>query len=149
MKNYYYAALLVLLTACQQVKVPETFKQSNQLPTIYPEYTDVTVPVNIAPLSFELQQIGAAQNETFSQMVARYSFGSDEIVCGGDALKACPDIDEWKQLAQKASGKAIQVEVFAERNGQWTRFKPFNIFVSPDSIDAYLSYRHLAFLRHL
>ena len=141
MKNYYYAALLVLLTACQQVKVPETFKQSNQLPTIYPEYTDVTVPVNIAPLSFELQQIGAAQNETFSQMVARYSFGSDEIVCGGDALKACPDIDEWKQLVQKASGKAIQVEVFAERNGQWTRFKPFNIFVSPDSIDAYLSYR--------
>ena len=137
MRKYLYGTLLILLTACQQVKVPETFKQSNQLPAIYPEYTEVTVPINIAPLTFELQQ-----PTTATQMVARYSFGSDEIVCGGDDLKACPDVDAWHQLARKASGKAISVEVYSQQqDGQWTRFKPFNIYVSPDSIDPYISYR--------
>ena len=134
MKRYLYFVLVVLLAACQQVKVPTDFTKSDQLPTIYPDYTDVTIPVNIAPLSFELQQPA-------TQMVARYSFGDEEIVCGGEDLKACPDIDEWHQLIQKASSKAINVEVFAEQDGKWTLYKPFQIFVSPDSIDPYLSYR--------
>ena len=129
-------ALGCMLTACQHVQVPSQFVQSDKLPDIYPEYTNVTVPVNIAPLTFELQQ-----PETATQMVARYSFGSEEIVCGGEDLKACPDIDAWKQLTQKAAGKAIQVDVYAEQDGKWTRFKPFSIYVSPDTIDAYLSYR--------
>ena len=80
-----------LLTACQRVSVPATFTESSELPAIYPEYTDVTVPVNIAPLTFELMQPA-------TQMVARYHFGDDEIVCGGSDLKACPDIDDWKEL---------------------------------------------------
>ena len=134
MKRYLYFVLAVLLAACQQVKVPTDFTKSDQLPTIYPDYTDVTIPVNIAPLSFELQQPA-------TQMVARYSFGDEEIVCGSKDLKACPDIDEWHQLIQKASGKAVSVEVYAEQDGKWTCFKPFEIFVSPDSIDPYLSYR--------
>ena len=134
MKKYIYFLLVILLAACQQVKVPETFSKSDKLPVIYPEYTNVTVPINIAPLSFELQQPA-------TQMVARYSFGDEEIVCGGEDLKACPDVDQWHQLAQKASGKAINVEVYAENDGKWTRFKPFEIFVSPDSIDPYISYR--------
>lgn len=136
MKRNIYFLLAILLTACQQVKVPTQFTQKDQFPAIYPEYTDVTVPINIAPLTFELQQ-----PTTATQMVARYSFGDEEIVCGGEDLKACPDIDQWKQLTKKAVGKAIQVEVFAEQDGKWTRFKPFSINVSPDSIDAYLSYR--------
>lgn len=134
MKKNIYLLLLILLTACQQVKVPETFTKSDKLPVIYPEYTNVTIPVNIAPLSFELQQPA-------TQMVARYSFGDEEIVCGGEDLKACPDVDQWHQLAQKASGKAINVEVYAEKDGKWTQFKPFEIFVLPDSIDPYISYR--------
>ena len=50
-------------------------------------------------------------------------------------------MEDWKALAAKASGKAIKVEVFAENEGKWTGYKPFSIFVSPDSIDPYLSYR--------
>ena len=38
-------------------------------------------------------------------------------------------------------GKAILVETYASKNGQWTRYKPFSIYVSPDSIDPYISYR--------
>lgn len=135
-RNRYHEGLAgaffcLLLTACGQ-QLPTNFKQSDALPKIYPDYVEVTVPVNIAPLTFEMDD----QSE---EMAVRYSFGNEEIICGG--TKSQPDIDDWKQLTAAAQGKAIQVETYASKDGQWTRFKPFNIYVSPDSIDAYISYR--------
>ena len=121
----------MLLTACSQ-QLPTAFTQSDKLPKIYPDYVEVTVPVNIAPLTFEM-------DDESDEMAVRYSFGNEEIICSG--TKSQPGISDWKQLAEAAKGKAIQVETFACKGGQWTRFKPFNIYVSPDSIDAYISYR--------
>ena len=133
MKKWMIAAFAaVLLMSCRQTSVPEQYTESNMMPKIYPEYFDVTVPVNIAPLSFELLLI-------VDDMVTRFSAEGDDIVCSG--VKVCPDIDEWKSLTEKAKGKDINVEVFAKKDGKWLRFKPFAIHVSPDSIDAYLSYR--------
>ena len=121
----------LLLTACSQ-QLPSDFVQSDALPKIYPDYVDVTVPVNIAPLTFEMDDLS-------EEMAVRYSFGDEEIICGG--TKAQPDIDDWKRLASAAQSKDIQVETYACKDGQWTKFKPFSIHVSPDSIDAYISYR--------
>ena len=124
-------SICALLVACSQ-QLPSDFTQSDKMPQIYPDYVDVTVPVNIAPLSFEMF-------DQWDEMAVRYAFGDEEIVCRGD--KAQPDIDDWKHLAAAAQGKAIEVETYARKDGQWTRFKPFNIYVSPDSIDPYISYR--------
>ena len=124
-------ALALLFCACGQ-QLPSAFTQSDELPQIYPDYIDVTVPVNIAPLTFLM-------DDDSEEMAVRYSFGSEEIVCRGS--ESTPAIGDWKQLTAAAQGKAIQVETYAYKNGQWTRFKPFNIFVSPDSIDPYISYR--------
>jgi hypothetical protein len=121
----------LLLCACSQ-QLPKDFTQSDALPHIYPDYVDVTVPVNIAPLTFQMDD----QSE---EMAVRYSFGDEEIICGGS--QAVPDFDDWKRLAAAAQGKSIQVETYACKDGQWTKFKPFSIYVSPDSIDAYISYR--------
>lgn len=124
-------SLFSLLCACTS-QLPTEFTQADALPHIYPDYVDVTVPVNIAPLTFEMDD----QSE---EMAVRYAFEGEEIICRGD--KSQPDIDDWHRLAAAAQGKAIQVETYALKDGQWTRFKPFNIYVSPDSIDAYISYR--------
>lgn len=124
---------VMVFTACHNAQIPDNYAKSPKAPVIYPDYNGVTVPVNIAPLSFELMD--GADN-----MVARYSFGKREIVCG-DGIKAEPDIDEWKQLTAMAKGKAIKVEVYGERDGKWTLYKPFQIHVSTDSIDPYISYR--------
>ena len=125
------AAAATMLMACGN-QIPHDFKTSDELPAIYPDYTDVTVPVNIAPLTFETD--GHADG-----MVARLTAGDMEVVCGGDKVQ--PDASDWKELAQRAKGGAIKVEVYVENDGGWTRFKPFDIHVSPDSIDPWLSYR--------
>ena len=45
-------AAAALLVACGN-KIPESFDESRDLPRIYPDYVNVTVPINIAPLTFE------------------------------------------------------------------------------------------------
>ena len=136
MKNKKYCTLLLvavlIVAACGGPSVPTQFTQSEQLPSIYPDYTQVTVPVNIAPLTFEYD--GQAD-----EMVARYAVGTDAIVTNGQ-----PTIREWRSLTQKAKGDAITVEVFTRNGDKWVRYKPFSIFVSPDSIDPYISYRLIA-----
>ena len=112
-------------------KIPATYTDSDALPRIYPDYREVTIPVNIAPLTFEL-------DEEADEMVARYKVGDQEIVC---ADKMQPDMDDWRSMIDKAKGGAISVDVYVRRGEQWTHCKPFNIYVSPDSIDSYLSYR--------
>ena len=130
-KHYIIISFTLLLCACSQ-QLPSDFTQSNLLPRIYPDYVDVTIPVNIAPLSFEM-------DDRWDEMAVRYSFSGEDIICRG--TKSQPNIDEWKRLIANAKGKSIQVETYASKGGEWTRFKEFSIHVSPDSIDSYISYR--------
>jgi hypothetical protein len=125
-----------LLTACTP-QLPAQYDESERLPKIYPDYTDVTIPANIAPLTFEL-------DEEADEMIARYATDNAEIICAG---KMQPDLDDWRDLINAAlanlpsEGASIQVDVFARHSDRWTHYKPFHITVSPDSIDPWLSYR--------
>lgn len=131
--------LLVIIAAAAFVacgnKIPETFVESEDLPGIYPDYTNVTIPINITPLTF--QSDGKSDG-----IMARMTVGNEEVICGGSKIQ--PDADDWKRLAEAAKGSAINVEVYIQSGNQWTKYMPFNIFVSPDSIDPYISYRLIA-----
>ena len=121
------------LAACHNATVPSSFTDAGKAPMIYPDYCDVTVPVNIAPLTFEWDGAGC------DEMVARFKCGDKEMVCGGEKVQ--PDMDDWRQLLSQTAGQALEVEVFVCQADQWSRYKPFKIYVSPDSIDSYISYR--------
>ena len=127
---YFICHLPLLLTACQP-SVPESATEAEALPHIYPDYIEVTVPVNIAPLTFEL-------DEEADEMVARYAFGTDEIICRN---KMQPSLKAWHRMTAQARDSNIQVDVYARHGDRWTHYKPFCIFVSSDSIDPWLSYR--------
>ena len=66
-----------MLVACGN-QIPQKFSESDELPNIYPDYTNVTVPVNIAPLTFEI-------DEKTEGVVARMTAGNEEVVCGGSS----------------------------------------------------------------
>ncbi|MBQ7461928.1 MAG: PD40 domain-containing protein [Bacteroidaceae bacterium] len=132
MKSILYIMMALALVACHSASVPKDYTKSDSLPGIYPDYIDVTIPVNIAPLTFMMD--GEAD-----EMVARLSCGDEELVIGGNKIK--PKTGDWHNLLQQAQGKDITVEVFARHDGQWTGYRPFALHVSPDSIDPWLSYR--------
>ena len=132
--------VLFLLAACTP-SLPKEYDETDTLPRIYPDYVGVTIPVNIAPLTFQL-------DEEADGMVARYKAGDCEIVCTG---KMRPRLRDWRRLIHSALNpetsklnpetSAIHVDVFARHDGGWKHYRPFTITVSPDSIDPWLSYR--------
>ena len=135
MKKQLLLTLAAFVFAACGNKIPDVFSESDDLPNIYPDYANVTVPLNIAPLTFQID--GKADN-----VVARLKAGDEEMICGGSKVQ--PDESGWHELIQSAlkqQPSAITVDVYVERNNNWMRFKPFNIYVSPDSIDPYISYR--------
>ena len=132
-RNISFSLLLVLLLAACGSSVPTEYNKSQQLPAIYPDYCGVTVPQNIAPLNF------LCDGDAAKPMVARFTTAHQQIVCSGNKIEI--DTDDWRTLVADAIGKAIKVEVFIKTDGQWTLYKPFNIYVSADSIDPYISYR--------
>lgn len=136
MKKLFYTLLaaVVIASCSNHPDAPTQFAQSDKLPAIYPDYVDVTVPVNIAPLHFIV-------DTPADDYVVRLSAGSESQTYAREAL---PTADEWARFVQQAKDGDIKVEVFTQNQGNWTLQKPFAIHVSQDSIDPYISYRLIA-----
>ena len=91
--------MATLLAACGH-NIPKNFSESDELPNIYPDYIDVTIPINIAPFTFEM-------DDKADDMVARFTVGNEEVICGGGKIQ--PDANDWRRLTDSAKGKAIKV----------------------------------------
>lgn len=134
MKKFISIALAaVILIACNHPTVPNNAQQESRLPRIYPDYTDVTIPCNICPLNFAVQ-------EDASEVVAKFTFPDGERVYG-EGQKVLINEEEWADILKAAKGNSIEVEVYAKKGDTWKVYKPFNIYVAEDSIDSYISYR--------
>ena len=121
-------------TSCSSTpSVPASFQEESRQPVIYPDYKDIIIPNNIAPMNF-------AVNEGAEAVVARFSSAAGEFTYGEDN-KVVIDESEWKKMLESSKGKDICVEVFAQISGQWKKFKSFNIHVAEEPIDEYVSYR--------
>ncbi len=137
MKKIIYILLAVLcLSACDE-KVSDA-RQENTLPRIYPDYVGVTVPVNIAPLCFSM----ADEDALLVDAVITDRKGNSLHCQGEEALDF--DISDWREMLAKNAGDSISVTVSAKYGDGWHSYRPFNIYVSSDSIDYGLCYRLIA-----
>ena len=57
MKTRTLILLSLAFTACS-VSVPDNAGLSDAVPGIFPDYTDVVIPANIAPLNFRIEEQG-------------------------------------------------------------------------------------------
>ena len=109
---------------------PKDVVELDALPPIYPDYCNVTIPENIAPLNFLLR----ADCEAIEVKAG-------ELVLNASGNEAVFDIDDWKTLMQQSSGKEIEVTITALVNGTWKQYKSFRWQVVGDRVDPYLTYR--------
>jgi hypothetical protein len=135
MKQWLYIIGLCLLAACSSA--PEDAVKVDVLPEIYPDYIGVTIPADIAPLDFNL----ADEAVDCMDVVARGSKGGELHASGGWADF---DVDEWHGLTKQNQGGKITFTVCARKDGQWTQYRDFDIFVSPYALDEWgLTYRRI------
>ena len=127
--------LLLLLTGCQSR--PQNAVRTDQLPDIYPDYTEVTIPTDIAPLNFSM-----ADDEVTTIDVTVKGAKGGELHTNG--AFADFDIDGWHELLEQNKGGQLTVSVYAEKGGQWTAYRDFTIFVSNYPLDEWgITYRRI------
>lgn len=103
-------------------------------PPIFPDYQNVTIPYNIAPLNFRLDlpiEKCYVQITDDNQSITEF-YGNTTI--------HFPE-KEWKALLQKNKGGSLSLSVATKSNGVWTQWEPFSIQVSEQAIDSHLTYR--------
>ena len=127
------AASALLLTMCAP-SVPADYTALSEQAKIYPDYAGITMPVNIAPLNFNI--LDSADN----YVTHIHAKGEEGIVTGG----ATADFDEakWKELLQKHQGDTLYVDIYAQRQGKWQRYPAIKMAVA-EEIDPYISYRQI------
>ena len=125
--------LCLLLASCSRMELPQEFEQRSDGPSIYPDYTDITIPYNIAPLNFHIQEEG----ERF-MAVARSRTGQQLVADGADI---CWSIDRWHKLLDGCQGDTLFMDIYTFVEGKWLRYAPIRNYVAPEPIDTYLSYR--------
>lgn len=128
----YIIAAIILFASCgNNIRIS---KQTQDKPAIYPDYNDVTVPVNIAPLDFcvtskgEYGLIMEGGEETVS------------IKADNDGNFEMPQ-SKWQKMLQTCKGGELKMTVCRKTNNGWEGMKPFAIHVADDSIDLYIAYR--------
>ncbi len=111
---------------------PET-----RVPALYPDYAGITIPPNIAPLNFFIQEPGERFN-----VVIRGEEGSPIRLSNSKASVRIP-ARPWGQLLRANAGKLLNVEIQAEQAGAWHSFAAITNTVAREEIDGYLVYRLL------
>lgn len=131
MKSYssFFAALMLLVSCSGSINLTGSLDQD---PDIYPDYSGVTIPCNIAPLNFRLND--GADWEARGVIL---SAGRLQFQVLGDEF----DIpqDKWAELL--SLGSDITATVAVKKDGKWLGMNPFVIHVSKDEIDSHISYR--------
>ena len=132
MRKFFFHIILLgflsFLTSC--TPTPKDVVMQDELPPIYPDYCDVTIPENIAPLNFLLR----ADCEAIEVKAV-------DLTLNASGNEAVFDIDDWKALMQQSADKEVEVTVTALINGTWQQYRSFKWQVVSDKVDPYLTYR--------
>ena len=126
-------SLVCFTTGCNTTQPPK--ETSKETPQIFPDYKNVTVPCNIAPLNFMIE--GA------THISADFSIDNKNIFSiDGENTIDIPE-DKWKEGLQQAKGKEISITVSLWNNEhpEGIKYQDFQISVSEDSITPWIAYR--------
>jgi hypothetical protein len=124
--------ILLLGNACHrrvQVAVYHT-----EQPPVVPDYAGVTLPPNLVAPVFGLPDSCEA-----TALKARFTAGRETLEVNDRGGLIRLSASQWSRLCEGTDTVAVTLQVC--RRGQWEEYAPFRMFIAPDSIDAYLTYR--------
>jgi len=128
-KNFIWI-IFPLLFSCVNT---ENERLVDELPPLYPDYINITIPYNIAPLNFILR-------EDVQQIEATIKGVSGSLKVTGKK-KIQFSQKRWKKFLKQESGNIAIVTIKAKINGEWINYQSFEWHIANDKIDPYLTYR--------
>ena len=136
-----FALLVVALLGWKltsRAKAPEAFRPSEEPARIRPDYADITIPPNIAPLNFMIE------NRATAYYVRIHGpKGASLDIDAGDGRAIIP-LRGWHKLLKANRGGPIWFDIYtADDAGQWHRHPRIANHVADEPIDSHIAYRAL------
>lgn len=131
-----YIVPLLLLTRCGVPDIKDAV-QKNEAPQIFPDYTDIIIPPNIAPLNFKIEEEG----EKYLVRI-RGKVGKEITFYQSDpAIKI--NRKKWSALLTANKGGDLSIEVNIRKEDKWYRYVSITNKIADETIDPYLYYRDI------
>ena len=130
MRRLIYILMLVVLAACGEVQT--SYRQCPELPPMYPNYADITIPYNIAPLNFEIDSV--ERIELLIKGEQDWTFESRGTTMRFNERK-------WREMLDAERGNELLIHLTTLRDNEHCGWRSFTWTISEDRIDNYLSYR--------
>ncbi|MFA9392056.1 MAG: TolB family protein [Prolixibacteraceae bacterium] len=132
--NFLFLLLLGLLCVnCS--KYDKDAKLSEQSAQIFPQYYELTLPPNIAPLNFIIQEKGSKFRVEISGTQGK------KIVIHQNSSTVQISIKAWHRLLKANAGNTVSVDIWSYHNEVWTKFKTISHHIATEEIDPYMVYR--------
>jgi len=129
-------ALLGWLAGCSQAPVVIE-KKEGRTPNIFPDYTGIMLPGNIAPINFFVDEAGE------KYQVRIFGKTSEGILISHSNPEIRIPEKKWKTLLGENLSGSIFIEVSVQKEGKWFQYQTIENPVSADFIDPYLYYRDI------
>ncbi len=132
----YALAILFLTISCDSIEIKGPVSQEKRVPHIDPDYVNLVIPPNIAPLNFLVNEDGKA-------FVAKIygKLGYAIKVSANDGKIIIP-LQKWKKLLQQNIGQEYYCDIFVKDDaGEWKQYETIKNRIADEKIDGYLAYR--------
>lgn len=107
-------------------------------PRITPDYTDITIPPNIAPLNFRVNEPGTAYR------VKLHASQGKAIEINSHTPTIQFPLEAWRTLVRSNAGRELYCEVSVQTTEKgWSRFATITNHIATEPIDSHLYYRLL------
>lgn len=113
----------------------DKYTGTDRAPVIEPDYKEVTIPPNIAPMNFMIREEGRSFRVTAT--AGEYS----TVIRSSDGKVRFPS-GKWKKLLGKGRGDRIKLTIRTSEGRKGIKeYKPFVMYVADEPADSYLAYR--------
>jgi Tol biopolymer transport system component len=128
----YLSGIALVFISCNQYKQATPIQVN---PAISPDYANVTIPCNIAPLNFAVTD---KANDFILELTGIKGKTLKYQSTDGNFKFS---LKQWKRLLAQNINSTICFQIYRSKNGRWEKYLPFSISVSSDSISPYIAYR--------
>ncbi len=113
----------------------DEFKTVKSAPKIEPDYSDIVIPPNIAPMNFEIKETGRRF------MANIYTDAADGFQISSRSSVIDIPAGVWRKLLTRNKGKSLYIDIFTRCSGGWIKYKTIKNRIAREPLDRYLVYR--------
>lgn len=139
MNKLFTILLAFSFLACSQEKI-SFLGVEKQLPKLIPDYVNVTLPPNIAPINFSVNDSSRA---TYALLIVPAASAADTLILHASGQVFDFAELDWQQLLQENKGSDIEVILCRKDVDGWTAFPSFFLNIAAEDIDPVLVYRRI------